>query len=146
MLRAPARARQAAGRLRRRPEPTSTEEETRVPLIEGMDTVFYQVCDMERAVAFYEGVLGLQLARREGRDWAEFRVGDSVLALAGELAVNPQQGGATVVLRTSDMDALDAHLGRNGVRRGSVEDMGGARSLDIYDPDGNQIVAIQPPE
>ena len=116
-----------------------------MPLLEGMDTVFYQVCDMDRAVAFYEGVLGLELRRREGRDWAEFRVGSSDLALAGELAVKPQGGGATVVLRTADLDALDAHLGRNGVRRGSVENMGGARSLDIYDPDGNQIVVIQPP-
>ena len=34
------------------------------PLFEGIDTVFYQVCDMDRAICFYEGVLGLELVRR----------------------------------------------------------------------------------
>lgn len=113
-------------------------------LFEGVDTVFYQVCDMDRAIGFYEGVLGFTLMRREGRDWAELKVGDQDLALAGELATRPHQGGATVVLRTADIDALEAHLAAHGVQRGRIEDMGGARSLEISDPDGNQLIAIQP--
>ncbi|MEW6583499.1 MAG: VOC family protein [Actinomycetota bacterium] len=112
-------------------------------LFEGVETVFYQVCNMDKAVAFYRDVLGLELKRREGNDWAEFTVGGVDLALSGELAVPPQQGGATVVLRTGDIDALEAHLTGNGVRRGRIEDLGGARMLDIYDPDGNQILAMQ---
>jgi len=114
-----------------------------VALFEGVETVFYQVCDMDRAVGFYQDVLGLELKRREGNDWAEFTVGGVDIALSGELAVAPSQGGATVVLRTSDMDALDARLTQEGVRKGRVEDLGGARMLDIYDPDGNQLVAMQ---
>ena len=51
--------------------------------------------------------------------------------------------GNTVVLRTGDIDALDQHLAQHNVQRGRVEDMGGARMLEIYDPDGNQIVAMQ---
>ena len=27
---------------------------------------------------------------------------------------------------------------------GQIEDMGGARMLDIYDPDGNQLVILEP--
>jgi glyoxylase I family protein len=114
-----------------------------VALFEGVETVFYQVCDMDRAIGFYQDVLGLELKRREGNDWAEFALGGVELALSGELAVAPSQGGATVVLRTGDMDALEARLAEKGVRKGRVEDLGGARMLDIYDPDGNQLVAMQ---
>lgn len=113
-------------------------------LFSGMDTVFYQVCSMDRAVAFYEGVLELPLLRREGNDWAELDAGQVTLALSGELATRPHQGGATVVLSTSDIDAVHRHLGANEVQRGPVEDMGGARMIQFHDPDGNEILAIQP--
>jgi len=113
-------------------------------LFEGIDTVFYQVCSMDRAIDFYQGVLGLPLLRREGRDWAELQAGDAVLALSGELATRPHQGGATVVLRTGDIAAIESHLAQHGVQRGAVEDMGAAKTLQFFDPDGNQLVAIQP--
>jgi catechol 2,3-dioxygenase-like lactoylglutathione lyase family enzyme len=115
------------------------------PLFEGIDTVFYQVCDMDRAIGFYEGVLGLRLLRREGRDWAELEAGDTILSLSGELATKPHQGGATVVLRASDIAAVEAALAAGGVQRGPIEDMGAAKTLQFFDPDGNEIVALQPP-
>ena len=113
-------------------------------LFEGIDTVFYQVCTMDQAVAFYEGTLGLKLLRREGSDWAELDAGQVTLALSGELATRPHQGGATVVLRASDIDSVDRHLAENDVQRGPIEDMGGARMIQFFDPDGNEIVAMQP--
>ena len=113
-------------------------------LFEGIDTVFYQVCSMDRAIAFYEGTLGLTLLRREGRDWAELDTGQVTLALSGELATRPHQGGATVVLRATDIDSLDRHLAQHDVQRGPIEDMGGARMIQFFDPDGNEIVAMQP--
>lgn len=112
--------------------------------INGIDTVFYQVCNMDRAVEFYEGVLGLPLARREGNDWAEFEAGGVTFALSGELAVQPQGGGATVVFTSDDLDGLKAHLDAQGVRMGGIQDMGGARMLDVFDPDGNQVVVLAP--
>jgi catechol 2,3-dioxygenase-like lactoylglutathione lyase family enzyme len=115
-------------------------------LFEGIDTVFYQVCSMDRAIDFYEGILGLTLLRREGRDWAELQVGDGILALSGELATRPHQGGATVILRTGDIEAVQAHLAQHSVQRGRVEDMGGAKTLQFHDPDGNELLAIQPIE
>lgn len=115
-------------------------------LFSGVDVVFYQVCSMDTAVEFYSGVLGLEVLRREGNDWTELRAGDTVIALSGELATRPHQGGATVILRTDDIDAVHRHLGENDVQRGRVEDMGDARMLQFFDPDGNEIVALQPPE
>jgi glyoxylase I family protein len=113
-------------------------------LISGIDTVFYQVCNMDRAVAFYTETLGFELARREGNDWAELSAGAINLALSGELAVAPQKGGATVVLRTDALDELALALTKAGTVTGKIEDMGGARMLDIYDPDGNQLVLLEP--
>jgi glyoxylase I family protein len=113
-------------------------------LIAGIDTVFYQVCNMDRAVAFYTGTLGLELDRREGNDWAELAAGPITLALSGELAVAPQNGGATVVLRTEALDDLAALLREAGTQMGQIQNVGGARMLDVYDPDGNQLVILEP--
>ena len=114
-------------------------------LFSGVDVVFYQVCSMDRAIEFYSGILGLEVLRREGNDWTELQAGDTVIALSGELATRPHQGGATVILRTADIEGVHRHLGENDVQRGRVEDMGGARMLQFFDPDGNELVAIQPP-
>lgn len=115
-----------------------------MPLFSGIDAVFYQVCNMDRSVGFYRDVLQLELERREGNDWAEFNTGNGMLALSGELAVAPQNGGATVVLRAEDLDALCEKLDDDDATRGGIEDLGGARMLSFHDPDGNEIVAIQP--
>jgi catechol 2,3-dioxygenase-like lactoylglutathione lyase family enzyme len=117
-----------------------------VSLFDGVDVVFYQVCSMDRAVEFYSGVLGLELIRREGNDWTELRAGDTVIALSGELATRPHQGGATVILRASDITAVESALAASDVQRGRIEDMGGAKMLQFFDPDGNEIVALQPIE
>jgi predicted enzyme related to lactoylglutathione lyase len=115
-----------------------------VALITGIETVFYQVCNMERSIVFYEGVLGLTLRRRETNDWAEFELPNGELALAGELAIPPKQGGATLVLQTSEIETLKSELRAAGGQVGDIEDMGGALSLEFTDPDGNRLVALQP--
>lgn len=115
-------------------------------LITGIETVFYQVCNMERSIAFYEGVLGLTLRRRESGDWAEFELPNGELALAGELAIPPKQGGGTIVLQTGEIETLRAHLKAAGGQVGEIEDMGGALSLEFTDPDGNRLVVLQPVE
>ncbi|MSO44898.1 MAG: VOC family protein [Thermoleophilia bacterium] len=114
-------------------------------VISGVDVVFYGVCNMDRAVAFYCDVLGLELAQRFGKDWAQFTVGQTDLGLHGELATAPHQGGATVTFRTDDVNALEAVLKAAGAPTSAIEDMGGALSLEFNDPDGNKLVAVQLP-
>ena len=97
---------------------------------------------MDRAIEFYSGVLGLELLRREGNDWAELRArghGDRALGRARD-APPPGRG-----------DGHPAHRrhrgGRAAARRATacsaaaIEDMGGAKMLQFFDPDGNEIVA-----
>ncbi len=112
-------------------------------LIEGVDVVFYGVCNMNRSVAFYEGVLGLDLSRRAGNDWAQFTVGGTEIGLFGELATTPHQGGAVVTFLTSDLRALEAALEAAGVKKDPIEDMGGALSMEFLDPDDNRLVAVE---
>ncbi len=114
-------------------------------LLQGIETVYYRICNMEKAIAFYGDVLGLRLKNRAGNDWAEFDVGGYDLALEGELATRPHQGGATVVFRTDDVQALDAHLDASKVNRREVEDLDGTKLLEFYDPDGNRLIAMQSP-
>ncbi len=112
-------------------------------LISGIETVYYRICNMNAAVAFYEGVLGLTLKNRAGNDWAEFTIGNTEIALEGELATRPHQGGATVVFQTEDIDALEAALDANGASKRDVEDLGHSKLLEFYDPDGNRLIAMQ---
>jgi len=48
-----------------------------------------------------------------------------------------------VVFATTQLDELIAALNAAGTVVGQVQDIGGGRSLDIYDPDGNEIVVIE---
>lgn len=112
-------------------------------LISGIETVYYRICNMDRSVAFYEGVLGLPLRNRAGNDWAEFDLGNGDLALEGELATAPHQGGATVVLKSDDIHALEAVLRENKTAMRDVEDLGGSWLLEFFDPDGNRLIAMQ---
>ena len=114
-----------------------------VALISGIETVYYRIANMNRAVAFYQDVLGLPLKNRAANDWAEFDVGNGEMALEGELATAPHQGGATVVFKSDDLHALAAKLKDNSVKMGEVEDLGGSLLLEFYDPDGNRLIAMQ---
>ena len=115
-------------------------------LFDGVDVVFYQVCSMDKAVEFYNGILGLEVLRREGNDWTELRAGDTVLALSGELATRPPPGGATVLQKKEGLGGGERARREKRVQRGRVEDMGGARMLTFHDPDGNEIIAMEPPD
>jgi predicted enzyme related to lactoylglutathione lyase len=116
-------------------------------MIRQLDHVYYWVSDMDRAVKFYEDVVGLRLARRDGPSWAMFEASSDVrLALHGAMEGRPiETGGATAVFRVDDLDAARADLEGRGARFdehvGEVE--GYARFASFFDPDGNQVQIIE---
>jgi predicted enzyme related to lactoylglutathione lyase len=116
-------------------------------MIERLDHVYYWVSDMDRAVEFYQDVVGLSLARRDGPSWAMFEAGSDVrLALHGAVEGRPIEiGGATAVFRVDDLDVARADLEARGVRFdervGEVE--GYARFASFFDPDGNRVQIIE---
>jgi predicted enzyme related to lactoylglutathione lyase len=111
-----------------------------------LDHVYYWVTDMDRAVRFYQDVLGLRITRRDGSNWAEFDAGPIRLALHGAVEGRPMQpGGATAVFGVDDLDSARAELEGRGAtfdeHLGEVE--GFARFASFRDPDGNAVQIIE---
>jgi catechol 2,3-dioxygenase-like lactoylglutathione lyase family enzyme len=129
----------------------------------GIDHVVLRVADLERALAFYCGVLGCREERRlEAIGLVQLRAGAALIDLVpveGELG---RMGGAPpgeegrnldhLALRIADFDeaALRAHLSAHGVAPGEVATRYGAQgqgpSMYIRDPDGNTVELKGPPE
>lgn len=75
----------------------------------------YAVMDMERARAFYEGVLNLTPATifpHEGTLWVEYEVGPHVLAITNGARDQwkPSKDGGGVALEVADFDEAIAWL------------------------------------
>jgi catechol 2,3-dioxygenase-like lactoylglutathione lyase family enzyme len=108
-----------------------------------LDHVYYWTRDMDAAVGFYTEVVGLELRRREGNEWAELDAGPIRLALHGTDDEPP--GSGTVVLRVDDLDAARWTLEQRGARFdayvGEVE--GFARFATFRDPDENPVQIIE---
>lgn len=110
-----------------------------------LDHVYYWTTDMDRAVKFYEDVVGLRLLRRDGASWAEFEGGPVRLALHGSVEGHPvEAGGATAVFAVDDLDAARAELEDRGVEFGHAAEIGDwARYATFRDPDGNTVQIIE---
>ena len=112
-------------------------------MIGPIDHVYYWTRDLDAGVAFYRDVVGLELVRRAGNEWAEFDAGSIRFALHGTEEETLPPGG-TIVLRVADLD--DARLVLEG--RGAVFDAfvgeveGFARFATFRDHDGNPVQII----
>ena len=112
--------------------------------LEGIDHVYYWTRDMDRAVTFYEQVLGLPVAYRAGSEWAEFQAGPVRLALHGTDEPSLPASG-TVVFRVIDLDEARWALQQRGVIFDGHESAvpGFARFATFHDPDGNPVQLIE---
>ena len=125
----------------------------------GIDHVVLRVADQERAIAFYEGVLGAKVERRSEKiGLVQLRAGRSLIDLieapAGEAPAGKATGGRNMdhfALRIEPFDeaAIRAHLASHGIEAGELKTRYGAEgdgpSLYIEDPDGNRVELKGPP-
>jgi len=107
------------------------------------DCVFHYVSDMDRAILFYNSILGLTLLSRD--TVARFDI-DGVLfelvpAPAGEKLTG--SGNGRVCLKVDDIDEAVRELHERGVSKGEIEDAGTGRLAFFEDPDGNEICLWQ---
>jgi catechol 2,3-dioxygenase-like lactoylglutathione lyase family enzyme len=124
--------------------------------LQGLDHVVLRVADVERALAFYCGVLGCSEERRaEALGLIQLRAGAHLIDLVDVNAPLGRAGGAApgpdarnvdhfaLQVEPFDVEAIRVHLQRHGVEPGEVAERYGARgmgpSLYIKDPDGNVV-------
>jgi catechol 2,3-dioxygenase-like lactoylglutathione lyase family enzyme len=123
-------------------------------MIVGLQDVYYNVQDMARSVAFYRDALGMRVLDANdwwtGLDFYGARVG---LHWTGGPPVPtvPQdehgpQCGATLTLRTTDIDTDVMFIVRRGARLVGRSNNDWGRLAVLLDPDGNMFKLMQPPE
>ena len=120
--------------------------------IAGLDHVVLRVGNLDRAISFYQRVLGCRVERElQQPRLVQLRAGtaliDLVPAPASPGAAQDKSGRNVdhfcVRLEGFDAAALKAHLAKNGVDPGEVHERYGAEgygpSIYISDPDGNTV-------
>lgn len=107
--------------------------------------VSLNVEDVGRAEAFYVNVLGLTVLPRPdfpfpGR-WLDAGAGRQVHLIQTERV--PDDVGQHFAFRTTDLDALCAHLAEHDVKVGGPKPVGAGRQAFFHDPDGNRLEIYQ---
>ena len=119
-------------------------------MITGGNATVY-VSDMNRAVDFYVGLLGLKLAERFGNHWAQIEAGRSLvigLHPKSEKALPPGTSGAISIglLIDEPIDQVVQRLGGRGVVfRGPIvkDEEAGIAFAFFGDQDGNDLYLCQ---
>lgn len=130
--------------------------------VRGIDHLVLRVVDLERMLAFYAGVLGCRVERREDRlGLVQLRAGASLIDLVPVDGPLGRRGGAAPAaggrnldhfcLRVEpfDAEAIRAHLRAHGAEPGEVAARVGAEgegpSIYVADPEGNVVELKGPP-
>jgi catechol 2,3-dioxygenase-like lactoylglutathione lyase family enzyme len=122
--------------------------------VRGLDHVVLRVADMDRAITFYEQVLGLHVERRLPEiGLVQLRAGTAMIDLVPRTEDEDEGRNMdhyAVRIEEMDVPALTAHLKRHGIDPGEVRRRYGAEgygsSIYITDPDGNTVELKGPPE
>jgi predicted enzyme related to lactoylglutathione lyase len=116
-------------------------------IVTGVDFVSIPTRDLERAMEFYESVLGLPRStvwQRAGQEpvGAEYETGTVTLALIAceRLGIEFQPNKVPIALRVEDVEAARTELEARGVSfKGDTIDSGVCHQALFEDPDGNSL-------
>lgn len=118
-------------------------------MIKGGNASVY-ITDMDRAVTFYTGALGLKLKTRIGNEWAEIEAGEGLiiglhLARPPETVAAGTIGAINIELRvTQKMESVVETLSRRGVTfQGEILNYENVRIASLLDPDSNVIILAE---
>lgn len=96
------------------------------------------VTDLDTAERWYTQLFGSAPDARPMEGLLEWHLGDTY---GVQVWSEPDRAGhSTYVLEESDLDAAAARLSEAGIDHGGPQSGGGARILQLADPDGNRIV------
>jgi predicted enzyme related to lactoylglutathione lyase len=116
--------------------------------VTGVDFVNVPTTDLDRACAFYEGVLGLERSAVYQRGdapamGAEFETGTVTIALIDSAAIGREFSANTlpIALRVDDVEAARAELESRGVTfHADTLDTSVCHMAFFSDPDGNALM------
>lgn len=100
------------------------------------------VTDLQRARAFYEGVLGLKpTCEAAGGKWIEYDIGAGTFAITNMVPEwKPSSNGTCVAFEVHDIDATMTRLQQHNVKVvWDVTETPVCRMAVVHDPDGNAI-------
>jgi catechol 2,3-dioxygenase-like lactoylglutathione lyase family enzyme len=113
------------------------------PLVTGTDFVSVATTDLDAAIDFYGGVLGLPLSKRWGQmPAAEFETGNLTIAVmqSDAFGLEFRANNHPIELRVEDFEAAREELESRGVEfRGETLDSGVCYQAFFRDPDGNAL-------
>jgi catechol 2,3-dioxygenase-like lactoylglutathione lyase family enzyme len=112
-------------------------------VVDGIQSVFFYVADMDRAVSFYAGVLGLPVLER-GDGWSALDCGGVRLGLHLSDGVPEGESGTIVSFRVADARAAAVRLRAAGATVGEVYDEPFGLLVQFEDPDGHSLRLVQP--
>ncbi|HSR29565.1 MAG TPA: VOC family protein [Anaerolineae bacterium] len=114
-----------------------------------VDDVFFNVDDMDKAVAFYRDKVGLAV-KYESADWVELDAGNVTIALrryGSGPEGRPELGvgeGATLVFEVDDIEAARTELQGQGVEFvGGIFEYGAVKLAAFKDLNGNVLQIYQ---
>jgi predicted enzyme related to lactoylglutathione lyase len=115
------------------------------PIVDGIQAVFFYVHDMNRALAFYEGLLGLPVQERSPT-WSSLDCGGVRLGLhlVDPADRGPAANGAVVSFRVSDARAAQQRLREAGAKVGEVSEEPYGLLVHLEDPDGHSLRLLEP--
>ena len=108
----------------------------------GIEEIFLKVRDMDRAIEFYNGILGIPLDKQDDeRTYLQMERGHLVLQIENHTGLH--QGGGpmhfAMTVSEEDFDEILAKFeGSRIFTRGPYGERGKYRALFMMDPDGNE--------
>jgi predicted enzyme related to lactoylglutathione lyase len=106
--------------------------------------VSYPVANLDRAVEFYQKVLGIEpLFHRE--DWAEFKLEGQRFALKKETLLQKRDGATVYFMAKPIQKFIDRLEGFGAKILGSVETHSYGKLARFKDPEGNIFGLYEPP-
>ena len=117
-------------------------------VLKGVANIWVPVADIERAVDFYENILGLEVTKRDG-PWAEVDANGVTIGLNGREPEGTQaEGGAVLTVQHGEGSLEEAvkELKSRGVEfPGEISDHDWGRVATFKDTEGNDIQLYEPP-
>ena len=109
--------------------------------VRGIHHVGLLVADLDAALPFYSGIIGLQ----QRTDRPDFGVRGAWLDIGEQQQLHlfegptPADGGQHVALQVGDLDEVMAHLREHGVEVRGYPKEGPYQQAVVFDPSGNRV-------